>query len=99
MNLNGLSHDEFQAVRSVLRRCLPDELRLKIALARRAWRDAQQRVVCADRRPGWEGGPIFPHSRYSPPLIHYPGQQRGVTVITLVPVLACARRADARCIV
>ena len=62
------------AFRRVVRACLPYELRLQVALARRAWRDRQAHTSLATR-PSAGARPVFEHGAYELPFIDYPGQE------------------------
>ena len=63
------------ALRRVVRACVPYELRLQVALARREWRDRRTRTAFA-ARPAHGQRPAFEHSAYELAFIDYPGQER-----------------------
>ena len=63
------------ALRRVVHACLPYELRLQVALARRAWRDRQAKTAFATRSSAGQRA-AFEHGAYELPFIDYPGQER-----------------------
>ena len=63
------------AFRRVVRACVPYELRLQVALARRAWRDRQAKTAFATRSSAGQRA-AFEHGAYELPFIDYPGQER-----------------------
>ena len=63
------------ALRRVVRACLPYELRLQFALARRAWRDRRTKTAFPTRSSVGKR-PAFEHGAYELPFIDYPGQER-----------------------
>ena len=63
------------ALRRVVRACLPYELRLQFALARRGWRDRRAKTAFATRSSAGQR-PAFEHGAYELPFIDYQGQER-----------------------